>query len=378
MVSTNKGSYSRVAMACQGGGSLGAYHIGALRAMQEAGYSPDTIAGISIGAFTAALIAGNTPQTRIAKLEKFWDTISWPDIPPMSNLTDEIKKFHNTLTSLQGFLFGQPNFFSPRFPIPQMQPKGTAASTSYYDTSKLKETLLQFVDFDGINSGKLGRLILGATRVKDGQLIFFDSAKMKIGPEHVMASGSMPPGFPGMVIDGDLYWDGGCASNTPLEGIFDADPKVDTLCFMVDLFAANGKEPQDMDEVTIKLKELQFASRTAHHIEHLSKRHNLSRYLQHLMDALPADLQKDPIMKEIQDFSNDTKFDIVHIAYDKPKYEVSSSDCEFSKMSIKDRATYGYQHMKAAIEHSPWLKEREAHIGSTIHKFVGTKHLSSS
>ena len=378
MVSTHKSSYARIAMACQGGGSLGAYHIGALSAMQEAGYAPDTIAGISIGAFTAAVIAGNTPQNRVAKLEKFWDTISWPDLPSLPNLTDEMKKFHNTLTSLQGFLFGQPNFFSPRFPTPQMQPKGTSASTSYYDTSKLKETLLKFVDFEGINSGKLGRLILGVTRVKDGQLIFFDSAKMKIGPEHVMASGSMPPGFPGMVIDGDLYWDGGCASNTPLEGIFDADPKVDTLCFMVDLFAANGKEPQDMDEVTLKLKELQFTSRTAHHIDHLSKRHNLSRYLKHLTEALPADLKKDPVIKEIEDFANDTKFDIVHIAYDKPKYEVSSSDCEFSKTSIKDRASYGYRDMKAALDHSPWLKDRKSHVGSTIHKFVGSKHLGSS
>ena len=374
-----KNNYDRIAMACQGGGSLGAYHIGVLKAMEEAGYSPDTIAGISIGAFTAAVIAGNPPKDRVKKLEEFWDTISWPEIPFLMDYNEEIRKMHNSLSSLQGFIFGQPNFFEPRIPGPQLAPKGTPQAMSYYDTYKLKETLRKFVDFDGINSGKLGRLLLGVTRVKDGQLVFFDSANMQLGPEHVMASGSMPPGFPGMTFDGDLYWDGGCSSNTPLEGIFQAEPKVNTLCFMIDLFAASGKEPMDMDDVTLKLKELQFSSRTAHHVGHVNHRHNLSSAIQHLLKHIPENLKKDPVMKEIQEMSEDVLFDIVHISYSKPTYEVPSGDCEFSKTSIRDRAKHGYEDMKAALEHSPWRDEkRSPHRASKVHRYVGGKHHSST
>ena len=199
----------------------------------------------------------------------------------------------------------------------------------------MRDTLLEFVDFDGINSGKKGRLILGATRVRDGELIFFDSAKMKIGPEHVMASGALPPGFPGQIIDGELYWDGSCASNTPLTGIFQAEEKVHTLCFMVDLYASNGKVPNNMDEVQQKLKEIQLTSRTAHHIVHITNQHNLAKGLNHMFSFLPDELKQDPIVIDIMDMASDVLFDIVHLSYDKPSYEITNSDCEFSKSSIQ-------------------------------------------
>lgn len=379
----SKHPYERIAMACQGGGSLGAYHIGALQAMEENGYSPDMVAGISIGAFTASIIAGNPPAKRIEKLEKFWNTISWPELDPMgiSNLMPELRKLHNKMSTLMGYVFGQPNFFVPRFPAPQFQPKGTPAATSYYDTSKMIETLREFVDYDGINSGKLGRLLLGATRVTDGELVFFDSAEMKIGPEHTLASGAFPPGFPGSRINGELYWDGGCSSNTPLEGIFNAKPKKNTLVFMVDLFGPNGKEPKDMEDVDHINKELQFASRTAHHIGHIQNRHNLGKAVHHLFEALKKaspDSEKDPILKELKEFASDSLFDVVHISYDKLETEVQTSDCEFSRLSIKDRRDQGYKDMKAALSHAAWLKgDRKVHQGSKVHRYVGEKHHSS-
>lgn len=378
-----KHPYERIAMACQGGGSLGAYHIGALQAMEENGYSPDMVAGISIGAFTASIIAGNPPEKRLEKLEKFWDTISWPESDPagVTNLSPELRRFHNKISTMTGILFGQPNFFTPRNPPPQLQPKGTLAATSYYDTSKMLDTLREYVDFDGINSGKLARLLLGVTRVTDGELVFFDSAKTKIGPEHVLASGAMPPGFPGVRINGELFWDGGCASNTPLEGIFDAQPKKDTLVFMVDLFGPNGKEPQDMDDVDLKIKELEFTSRTAHHIGHLQSRHNLASAINHMFDVLKKnypDYEKDAILKELKNLGADYLFDVVHISYDKPKMEIPSSDCEFSKLSIKDRKDMGYNDMKGAIGHAAWLKDgRKSHEGSRVHRYHGGKHKST-
>ncbi|MBP6951261.1 MAG: patatin-like phospholipase family protein [Alphaproteobacteria bacterium] len=367
--------YNRIAMACQGGGSLGAYHIGVIKAMQESGYSPSLVAGISIGAFVGAIIAGNKPENRIEALTKFWDTISWPESPFIPESTGDLRKFINTLASLQGFLFGQPAFFSPRKISPTEHLKGTPGAISYYDTSKLRETLLEFVDFEGINSGKLARLILGVTRVKDGTLNFFDSAKMPLGPEHVMASGAMPPGFPGIEIDGDLYWDGGCSSNTPIEGILNAEPKMHTLCFMIDLFAADGRIPENMDDITLTLKNIQFSSRTTHSLKQIMNRKNLKAYISFLLKHLPADIKNSPIAKEIQKKADDTTlFDIIHLSYKKPAYEVSSCDCEFSKLSIKSRAEHGYKDMKEALKNSEWLTDHDETTTSRIHKFIGESH----
>ena len=389
------GNYQRIAMACQGGGSLGAYHIGALKAMEENNYSPDLVSGISIGAFTAAIIAGNDPKDRVAKLKEFWETISWPGIPGAEMVTSTFwRKQLNTLSSLQGFLFGQPNFFTPRFPSPTLMPAGTPAAESYYDTAKLVATLEKFVDFDGINNGTKARLQLGATRVKDGQLVFFDSATTKITPEHVIASGAMPPGFPGIRIDGDLYWDGGCLSNTPLDGIFNACGDVDTLCFMIDLFGANGKEPQTMDEVTLKIKDLQFASRTDQQIDQIRQRHHLACAMKQAMAANPgknSDLKNSPLLRSYGVAETMGRFDIIHIVYDKPAYEVTTCDCEFSRASIQDRAEHGFSDMKMAIEQSPWLAKDGAKDGirlmaargpsgapsidggAQLHKFLGGK-----
>ncbi|OJV46784.1 MAG: hypothetical protein BGO28_04060 [Alphaproteobacteria bacterium 43-37] len=363
--------YERIALACQGGGSLGAYHIGAYQAMDEAGYLPDVVSGISIGAFTAALIAGNEPKNRVSALKEFWKTISYPDFAEDLPMNVEMRRKHNTFSSMQGFIFGQPNFFEPRNPVPQLQKEGTIPALSYYDTSPLRETLLNFVDFDRINRNAT-RLLLGAVKVSTGELVFFDSEKIKIGPEHVMASGSMPPGFPPMVIDGDMHWDGGCVTNTPLEGIMNINPKVHTLCFMIDLFSAEGEEPKNMDDVSARSKDILYASRTAHHIGHTSEKHNLRKAVNHLIKSLGASAQKDPIVQELQSFAADFDFDIVQCIYRAPVYEVSSKDCEFSRTSIVDRATHGYSDMNRVMEAAPWLntKRGASHKGSSVHKFV--------
>lgn len=395
MTPNNNSGYKRIAMACQGGGSLGAYHIGALEAMEEAHYSPDVIAGISIGAFTAAIIAGNDPKDRVSKLKAFWETISWPSIPGAEMVTDTFwRKQLNTLSSMQGFMFGQPNFFTPRFPAPSMMAAGTDAAESWYDTSWLVATLKELVDFDGINNGTKARLILGTARVRDGQQVFFDSAQTRIGPEHVIASGAMPPGFPGIRIDGELYWDGGCLSNTPLNGIYNTCTDSDTLCFMVDLFGPNGREPQTMDEVTLKIKELQFASRSDLHIDDIRQRHHLACVLRQLMKDQPQrtrELLDNPLLQSIGFSEKPSRFDIVHIVYDKPDYEVPTCDCEFSRASIADRAQHGYDDMKNAIAQSPWLMRTQRLMlkavagapapvadavsaeGAQLHKFIGCK-----
>ena len=373
MTKTNAShGYERIALACQGGGSLGAYHIGAYQAMEEAGYLPDVVSGISIGAFTAALIAGNEPKDRMNALHEFWKTISYPDFAADIPMNSAMRRQHNMFSSMQGMLFGQPRFFEPRNPVPQLQKEGTIAALSYYDTTPLRETLLKFVDFDRINRNAT-QLLLGAVKVSTGELVFFDSKKIKIGPEHVMASGSMPPGFPPMVIDGDMYWDGGCVSNTPLEGIFNLAQKKHTLAFMLDLFCAEADEPKNMDDVSTRSKDILYASRTAHHIGHVTEKHNMRKAIAHLIKTLGEKNKNDPIIKELSEFAADYDFDIVHSIYRAPAYEVSSKDCEFSRMSIADRSSHGYADLTAALESAPWLKTKrgaKAHKGSSTFKFT--------
>jgi NTE family protein len=344
-------NYTHIAMACQGGGSLGAYHVGALAAMSEAGYDPDVVGGISIGAFTAAIIAGNDPGRRQERLEQFWRMISWPDMPFSFDGGNWLRKWHNQMSSLQGFVFGQPAFFQPRlFSVPALQIPGSPAATSYYDTSALLETLPQVVDFDRINRRET-RLILGATRVRDGMPVWFDNFQQPLGPEHVMASGAMPPGFPGVTIGGELYWDGGCYSNTPLEGIYEnLCDQGDTLCFVINLFGPSGHLPQDMDDVTLTMKDIQFSNRVRNGIKAISKRHRYAYCLRQIMESHPQAIASQSQREEIGKLKKVGRFDFVQILYEKPPYEAATCDCEFSRSSIDSRIHRGYDDMKLALE----------------------------
>lgn len=368
--------YTHIALACQGGGSLGAYHVGALEAMQEAGYKPDAVAGISIGAFTAAIVAGNEPKQRVEKLKAFWDLISWPDLPALGDASGFFKKWHNMVSSSIGFMFGQPAFFTPRIPGPSMQPTGTPAGTSYYDTDWLLRTLPQLVDFKRINQDPSTRLILGATRVRDGSPKWFDNRRQPIGPEHVMASGAMPPGFPGIRIDGELYWDGGCYSNTPLDGLYEALRDAgDTLCVVMDLFAPSGREPQDIAEVSLAMKEIQFSNRCAHNIERVAERNNHAHWFRHLLAQDKGILEKHPRRHEIMKYMKAGRFDFMHIVYKKPGWEVSTCDCEFSRSSIQDRMRQGYNDMRQALEERETMAQRRKEYdtvpdGSVIDTFA--------
>jgi NTE family protein len=370
--------YDRVALALQGGGSLGAYHIGVCQAMHEAGYDPDVVAGISIGGITAALIAGNAPEQRVAALKNFWKDISYPDFGEFLNMTADTRRLHNMFSSMQGFIYGQPNFFEPLMGQAKLSVTDTPASQalSLYDVKPLIETLKKHVDFDRINRGET-RLLLGAVKIKTGGLVFFDSAKQKITPEHVLASGALPPAFPPVMIDGELYWDGGCVSNTPLEALFNMRPEARTLTFVIDLFSAEGEEPKNMQDVTMRAKDITYASRSHHHIDHIADKHNLRKSIHHLLSKLPANTAQD-IKKDIQELASSSDFDIVHCIYKSLPFEIATKDCEFSRLSIVDRAEHGYNDINAALQQSPWLNQpQHPHIGCRVHRFV-TSHQAAA
>jgi NTE family protein len=355
------------ALVLQGGGALGAYHIGAYQALIEHQFEPDWFCGISIGAINSAVLAGNPPETRLARIEALWQAISWPDLlPPYDNVT--LRTFFNNLSNAQALAFGQPAFFRPRLANPYIGPAGTAATESFYDTSPLRETLLQFADFSLINRGDV-RLSLGATDVETGGLVFFDNTTTEkpLGPEHVMASGSLPPGFPATEIGGRFYWDGGCVSNTPLEAVLNDPPSGHTVVFMIDLWSAAGTPPTTMNEVLWRAKQIQYASRTAHHIDGVATKLNLRRAMQLLKRRDPATV--DAAALDSAALADDQRIDIVHIIYHPGEDQIPSSDAEFSRTSIAERRAAGYADMQKALTEQPWFRtEKPVHLGAMIHR----------
>jgi NTE family protein len=314
----------------QGGGGLGAYQIGAYEALHEAGLEPDWIAGTSIGAINAAVLAGNPPADRLARLEALWREISRPD-GWGSGLSGEWLRLSHTESFWEALVLGQPHFFTPRLPGPFLSPPGSAAATSFYDTAPLLDTLGRLVDFAMVNRGS-ARLTLAATNVETGDLVFFDSSKITLGREHVLASGSLPPAFPPVRIGDALYWDGACVSNTPLDAVLMDEPPGPTLVFLIDLWSASGAAPASIADVLWRQKQIQYASRIAHGIESVAAKIALRR----AQGDGPAG----------------AAIEIVHIIYHPTAEEIPNSDAEFSRPSIAARRAAGLSDMRLALAHS--------------------------
>ena len=266
-----------VALVMQGGGALGAFQAGVYEALAESGLLPDWIAGISIGAINAALIAGNPPEKRVERLREFWEGVSappfaeFPDIARTLFAGDAARGLLNQMHAAGALFRGAPGFFTPRPVPPFLYPAGTIEATSYYDTSMLRGTLERLIDFDRINSGPT-RLSVGTVNVRSGNFVYFDSRTHAIKPEHIMASGALPPGFAPVEIEGELYWDGGLVSNTPLQWVVQgAGDRHDTLALQIDLWSARGEAPHDLPEVMTRQKEIQYSSRTRANTDEFKK-----------------------------------------------------------------------------------------------------------
>ncbi|MGI9570608.1 MAG: patatin-like phospholipase family protein, partial [Desulfobulbia bacterium] len=249
----------KVSLVLQGGGALGSYQAGVYEALSSSEYLPDWIAGISIGAINAAIIAGNAPQDRVTRLRNFWEKITAPTSiwPPF--LDGPLGIWQKKASALSTIMFGQPGFFAPHSPHDWFS---VDLPKSYYSTNLLKSTLEQLVDFDRINSRREIRLSVGAVNVRTGRFVYFDSEDVAIRPEHVMASGALPPGFAPIEIDGEYYWDGGLVSNTPLQYVLDYYPRQSRLCFQVDVFTGNGPLPKNLEDVSERQKDIRYSSRT--------------------------------------------------------------------------------------------------------------------
>jgi NTE family protein len=361
-----------IALLLQGGGALGAYQAGVYEALAEADLHPDWIAGISIGAINGALIAGNAPQARVAKLRAFWEGVSarpWCAMPwcdwgegAFAAQGDAVRRWLNHMSANLAVVNGAPGFFTPRFPAPWLHPPGTIAATSTYDTGSLKATLERLVDFDRINAGGM-RFSAGAVNVRSGNLAYFDTATHTIRPEHIMASTALPPGFPAVEIEGEHYWDGGLVSNTPLQWVVDSDPRLDTLAFQVDLWNARGEPPRTLAEVATRQKEIQYSSRTRAGTDNFKHVRRLRRAMADLFEKLPEDLQNSPEARLLRPAGDQKVYNIVHLIYRTKNYEGHSKDYDFSRASMQEHWRAGYHDAVRTLRHPEALERPTNHEG---------------
>jgi NTE family protein len=356
----------RRVLVLQGGGALGSFQGGVYEALASHDVYPDWVAGISIGAINAALIAGNPPERRVERLKAFWtQASSGPFFSPPSAISDGARSYFNQISGAVVAALGAPGFFSPRLIGPLMSPPGTAESISFYDTAPLRATLEQLVDFDLINSGPV-RLSVGAVHIASGNSVLFDSAKMRIGPEHIMASGALPPGFPPVWIDGEAYWDGGLVSNTPLEFVLDDGDHGNQLIFQVDLFNARGALPRTLFEVDEREKDIRFSSRTRLNTDANLKIHQVKVALRKLLDSLPPEYLERPEADILSHVAQENAVTVVQLIYRKQAYEGGSKDYEFSRQTMLEHWASGFADVEHCFTTQGERLTRAAHPGVLV------------
>jgi NTE family protein len=367
-------AYDVIALVLQGGGALGAYQAGVYEGMHEAGIRPTWLAGISIGALNAAVIAGSPESQRVDRLRRFWETIcaapvEWPTTGGLASalpFTFDFRSAQNTAAAMRALLQGQRGFFKPRFPPPFASLFTGAAATSFYDTTPLRDTLERLVDFDRLNSGDV-RVSVAAVNVRNGNIVYFDTAERRLRPEHFMASGALPPGFPAIEIDGEYYWDGGMVSNTPLSRVLSAEPRRDTLTFQVDLWSARGRLPNDLFEVWSRQKDIQYSSRTRAITTQMQQMQKMRQALQHLLGKLPDAAKSDRDVTAIADLACHRAYNIVQLIYQSKAFEGHSKDYEFGLDAMREHWQSGLNDIRRTLADPRRLNRPAPGLGIVTH-----------
>ena len=358
--------HDHLALVFQGGGALGSYQAGVYQALHEAGYRPGGVAGVSIGGINSAIIAGNRPERRLERLREFWETVtsgpSWLWLPE----GDDARKAHNIWSSTMTMALGQPGFFSPMPQNPWLSPRGSRSATSFYDTAPLRETLLRLIDFDLLNNGGV-HYAAGAVNVASGNFVYFDNRWTTIEPEHVMASGALPPALPMVRIGTDYFWDGGLVSNTPLQHVIDNPIGERPIVFQVDLFSASGSVPRDMPSVLGRQKDIQYSSRTRMVTDYFRARYAQDLMLKRILDKVPDEQLDAAERKEKIRLAHMPSFTILHLIYQQAAYEGEAKDYEFSAVSMREHWDSGYRDTKQTLAHRTWLEAAAEDQGIEIH-----------
>ena len=356
----------KIVLVLQGGGALGAYQAGAYETLCEAGEIPTWVAGTSIGAVNGAIIAGNPPERRVQRLREFWERVSsrllaWP----LSN-DDNSRRIFNETSAVLVAAGGAPGFFEPRVPPAVLMPQGTPEAISLYDTEPLRATLEELVDFDLLNSGAV-RLSVGAVQVLSGNMKYFDTQKMRIGPEHIMASGALPPGFPPIEIDGQPYWDGGLVSNTPLEFVLErTGPRDDMVIFQIDLFIAKGCMPENLFDIGQREKEIRYSSRTRLNTDIFREMQTIRRAIRHLRGKVPPELCDNPDWEFLDSVSCDAAVTIVLLIHRRAAYWTQSNDYEFSRYSMEEHWLSGRADVERSLNDPAWKNRTRPEEGVQV------------
>jgi len=358
--------YAVKALVLQGGGALGSYQAGVYEGLAEAGIEPNWVAGISIGALNAAIIAGNAPEHRVKRLRAFWQHICrqpWlPSLFPYEMLADSARHWPDAMRiwfdgieAARALVEGQNGFFSPRlWPGGFAQPEGTH-SASYYDTRPLKATLERFADFDRINCHETMRVSVGAVNVRTGNFVYFDNARTTLRAEHFMASGALPPGFPAVEIDGEYYWDGGLVSNTPLSKLLRERPRRNALIFQVDLWSAQGALPETLQAVATRQKDIQYSSRTRFITDYMSEQQNFRRLLSDVLALVPPAQHQTEAYRRAAEDACDARRNVIQLIYRDKSFEGSAKDFQFGPLTMREHWHSGLDDIRGTLAHPEWL-----------------------
>jgi NTE family protein len=357
--------HDQVALVLQGGGALGAYQAGVFEEIAKLPRQADWVAGVSIGAVNAALIVGNPPARRVERLREFWSLVT-SGVQGTSPWWDLQRTVFHQFSAAVSASLGVPGFYTPRLPPPVFQPDGSDGALSYYDATPLRHTLERLVDFDLINSRHM-RLSVGAVNVRSGNSIYFDNTVQRIGPEHILASGALPPAFAPVMIDGEPYWDGGIVSNTPLQYVLDGRGPGRLLVAQVDLFSARGALPTDLAGVLARQKDIQYSSRTRFNTDQAAQLQRDERKLLELLARLPAKLRQRPDMRRLAASCHAGDIDIVHLIYRQSRFEQESKDYEFSRATMLAHWEAGQRDMQHTVNHPDWLRKSSPGDGVTIY-----------
>src|SRR5690242_9060983 len=357
----------QVVLVLQGGGALGSYQAGVYQALDEAGITPDWVIGTSIGAINAGLIAGNQPGNRLARLREFWKRMEQNPVWPLRDL---FPGFNARLSYWSTITHGIGGFFQPNAlaHAGDSYPLG-AEQAGYYSTAPLERTLTELVDFDQLNRGT-PRLTIGAAHVRTSQMRYFDSRDCALCVRHIMASGALPPAFPAVRIDGELYWDGGILSNTPTEVVFDDNPRKDALIFAVHLWNPSGPEPTTMAEVLNRHKDVQYSSRISSHIVRQQQSHRLRHVINELAARLPEAERNSEAVRELASYGCPTRMHVVRLLAPQLTREDHTKDIDFSPSGIMQRWDAGYRHTRAMLERKPWVGEFDPLSGVVLHEQI--------
>lgn len=322
----------------QGGGALGAYEFGALKRLYEhSEFSPDIVSGVSIGAINAVALVG-AKGNPIETLESMWEEFTLFSFP---FLEDKLSSYLA--------LLGNPSFFYPRFDYWNFD-----HWTSFYLTQPLHQLLDKYIDFKKINNSST-RLILTATDIETGEVQTFTNQgvdRVEITPMHVLASGSLPPGFPMTRIKKSHYWDGGLFENTPLSPVIeclDPNPEVEKQIIVINLFPSQGKIPTNMVSVFDRMLEIQYANKISFNKELTEKINEFIEVIYEIDKIIPSHSS----IKQLPGYQRLIKYkyiqNILYIENRRP--ENLNGPFDFSSNTIKKRIAAGYQDAAKALKH---------------------------